>query len=67
MLANNQVECKLRGKAGATYYIVSAPESFNCVSCIDQVEVSMARHEQVISAQQTQGGAVVLLFDEAIV
>lgn len=32
------------------------PQSLNCVSWDDQVEVSMAPHEQVISAEQTREG-----------
>lgn len=43
------------------------PESFNCVSCIDQVEVSMALHEQVISAEQTREGLLRRGPDRAIV
>lgn len=34
------------------------PEGFNCMSCIDQVEVSMGLHKQVISAEQTREGLV---------
>lgn len=32
------------------------PRGFNCVSCTDQVEVSIATHKQVISAEQTREG-----------
>lgn len=46
---------------------LSCPESFNCVSCIAQVEVSMALHEQVISAEQTREGLFCRGPDRAIV
>lgn len=46
----------MKDKARATYHIVFVLKDFNCVSCIDQVVVSMALHEQVISAKQTREG-----------
>lgn len=42
-------------------------KDFNCVSCIDQVVVSMAPHEQVISAKQTREGLLGRGPDRAIV
>ena len=47
---------KPQDRAESTYCIVFVPTSSNCISCIDQVKVSMAMHEQVISAEQTREG-----------
>lgn len=67
MLANNEPSCKHWVKAGATYHIVFIPKAFNCVPCIDQVEVSMAPHEQAISAEKTREGLLCRGPDRAIV
>lgn len=55
------------GQGGGYLSHCLCPKSFNCVSCIDQVEVSMAPQEQVISAEQTWEGPSCRGPDRAIV
>ncbi len=54
-------------RGGASYQTVFVLKNLNCVSCMDQVEVSMVLHEQVIAAEQTRVGQSCRGPDRAIV